>query len=319
MGSELLNQITAVMRKKHMAYKTEQTYIQWIVRYIRFCGTVHPRKLDAEDVSRFLSHLAVNENVAASTQNQALNAIVFLYKQVLGVDIGDFSKHQRAKRPKSLPVVLSREEVRTVISLQDGTPQLITRLLYGCGMRISECLRLRVQDLEFDKNQIMIRQSKGFKDRRTMMPEKLKPILIDQLACAKALHDKDIIEGFGRVYLPYALERKYKNAATEWGWQYVFPSANRSCDPRSNVMRRHHISSQIVGASVRKAVKTSGIPKRVTPHTFRHSFATHLLEDGYDIRTVQELLGHSDVRTTMIYTHVLNKGGMGVNSPLDSL
>ena len=319
MASELLDQVSAVIRKKHMSYRTEQTYIQWIIRYIKFCGTVHPSNLGPEDVSRFLSHLAVDEKVAASTQNQALNAVVFLYKQVLQVEIGDFSKHQRAKRPKLLPVVLSREEVRIVTALQDGLPQLVIRLLYGSGMRISECLRLRVKDLEFDKNQIMIRQSKGSKDRRTMLPELLKSRLIEQLAHAKALHDKDIVEGYGSAFLPYALERKYTKAAREWGWQYVFPSSNRSLDPRSKVIRRHHISSQIIANSVRKAARKGGLTKRVSPHTFRHSYATHLLEDGYDIRTVQELLGHEDVKTTMIYTHVLNKGGMGVKSPLDSL
>ncbi len=319
MASVLLAQVSAVMRKKHMSYRTEQTYIHWIIRYIKFCEMVHPTKLGPEDISRFLSHLAVDEKVAASTQNQALNAISFLYKRVLDIDIGDFSQHERARRPKRLPVVLSKEEVKKVIALQDGLPQLVTRLLYGSGMRISECLRLRVQDLEFDKNQIMIRQSKGFKDRRTMLPEMLKSRLIEQLAHAKVLHDRDIIEGFGEVYLPYALARKYKNAAREWGWQYVFPAANRSVDPLSKVTRRHHLSGQIIGNSVRKATKKAGIAKRVSPHTFRHSFATHLLEDGYDIRTVQELLGHEDVKTTMIYTHVLNKGGMGVKSPLDSL
>lgn len=319
MGSKLLKQIRDVIRKKHMAYSTEQSYVEWIVRYIRFCGTVHPSELGPEDVSRFLSHLATDLNVAASTQNQALNSVVFLYKQVLGLDIGDFSKHERARRPQTLPVVLSKNEVKSVLDLMQGVPKLMARLMYGTGMRVSECVRLRIHDLDFDRNQILIRQAKGFKDRRTMLPESLKPFLIEQMARAKTLHEQDIKNGFGKVFLPYAIERKYPNANREWGWQYLFPAGKYSKDPRSDEIRRHHIDKQVVGQDLRKAVRVAGICKRVSPHTLRHSFATHLLEDGYDIRTVQELLGHKDVKTTMIYTHVLNKGGMGVKSPLDNL
>ena len=257
--------------------------------------------------------------MAASTQNQALNAVVFLYKQALKIDLGDFGPMERAKKPKKIPVVMSVEEVEGVLSFMSGTNRLITQVIYGSGLRVKECMRLRVKDIDFHMNQIIVIDGKGAKDRTTMLPYKIRPLLKDHLSRIKIIHENDLKRGFGEVYLPYALERKYKNAAKEWGWQYVFPAAKISTDPRGGKKRRHHLDESLIRKAVKSAAQKAGIHKMIGPHTFRHSFATHMLENGYDIRTVQELLGHEDVSTTMIYTHVMNKGGLGAKSPLDVL
>jgi len=269
------------------------------------------------EISEFLTYLAVEENVAASTQNQALSALLFLYREVLRKDLDLPIELVWAKRPKRLPTVLTKEETRQVIAQLTGVHRLIIQLLYGGGLRLMECMRLRVKDLDFGHHQIIVRDAKGGKDRVTILPDSvIKPLRI-QLAKAKQLHEQDLAKGYGAVYLPYALERKYPNAHKEWIWQYVFPATQLSRDPRSGAIRRHHLHESTVQKAVKRAAKKAGIAKRVTPHTFRHSFATHLLENGYDIRTVQELLGHKDVKTTMVYTHVLNRGAMAVRSPLD--
>jgi integron integrase len=257
--------------------------------------------------------------VSASTQNQALNAIVFLYRQVLQRELGWLENVERAKRPVKLPVVFTRAEVKAVLNQLDGTKWLMASLLYGCGLRLMEAVRLRVKDLDFAQRQVIVRHGKGGKDRITMLPQRLIEPLRTHLVKVKAVHERDIAEGFGRVYLPFALERKYPSANREWGWQYVFPASKRSMDPRSQVMRRHHIDPTVLQRAVKHAIRKAGLVKPGSCHTFRHSFATHLLENGYDIRTVQELLGHSDVNTTMLYTHVLNRGGRGVHSPLDAM
>ena len=272
-----------------------------------------------QEIETFLTHLAKNLNVASSTQNQAFNALLFLYNQVLDRAFDEKINAIRAKKPRRLPTVMTNEEAMKVINNLSDSNQLMTKLLYGSGLRLMECLRLRVKDIDFGMHQIMVRDGKGKIDRVTLLPESVKADLKEQLDQAKAIHEYDISQGYGKVYLPYALSRKYPNANREWGWQYVFPSKSLSKDPRSNATRRHHIHENSLQKAVKKAVKLSRIPKPVSCHTFRHSFATHLLESGYDIRTVQELLGHKDVNTTMIYTHVLNKGGKGVKSPLDML
>jgi integron integrase len=271
----------------------------------------------AAEVQAFLSDLAVRQTVSASTQNQALNALVFLYNEVLNLEIGALNELVRARRPKRLPVVLTKDEAQRVIAALTGTTQLMTKLLYGAGLRLMECLRLRVKDVDFVANHIIVRDGKGEKDRVTMLPISIKPLLCEHLKRVKILHEKDLADGYGDVYLPEALGRKYPNAAREWSWQYVFPSNNRSRDPRSGAMRRHHANEVGLQRAVRAAASIAQISKPVTPHAFRHSFATHLLEAGYDIRSVQELLGHSRVDTTMIYTHVMNQPGVGVRSPLD--
>jgi integron integrase len=266
-----------------------------------------------------MAHYKHIDKVSSSTQNQAKSALLFLYKQVLEVELPWLDKVEQAKTPKRLPVVLTREEVQKILVALDGTHWLIGSLLYGAGLRIMEALRLRVKDVDFSRKEILVRDGKGFKDRVTMLPQALIPALQSHLEKVRVLHEQDLQEGYGAVYLPYALDRKYPVAPREWGWQYVFPSSKLAVDPRSGEMRRHHVQDQAVQRAVKQAARKAGLPKPVTPHTFRHSFATHLLEGGYDIRTVQELLGHSDVSTTMIYTHVLNKGGKGVTSPLDHL
>lgn len=316
---KLLDQVRGKIRLKHYSIRTEQAYVDWIKRFILHNGKKHPNELGAEEVEAFLTHLAVQGRVAASTQNQAKSALLFLYREVLGDELPWLDNVEQAKTPKRLPVVLTREEVQKVLSQLEGQHRLAAGLLYGAGLRILECLRLRVKDVDFARKEILVRDGKGFKDRVTMLPQSLVPVLQQHLERVKALHEQDLQAGYGAVFLPNALDRKYPNAAREWGWQYVFPSANLSTDPRSGEVRRHHVQDQAVQRAVKQAVRNAGLVKPATPHTFRHSFATHLLEGGYDIRTVQELLGHSDVSTTMIYTHVLNKGGRGVASPLDAL
>ena len=316
---KLLDQVSHVIRKKHYSIRTEQAYLQWIKRFILFHNKRHPKDMGEKEISQYISHLATDRKVASSTQNQALNAIVFLYKQVLKIELGDFGHMERAKKPEKLPTVMSKKEVGQVLAEISGTHRLMAKLLYGCGLRLMECVRLRVKDVDFDQNQVIVRDGKGMKDRSTLLPEQLKPLLSDQLERVKILHEKDLKNGYGEVYLPFALERKYPHASRELAWQYVFPSEKISKDPRSGKMRRHHVSESGLQKAVRYAARKADLFKPVSPHTFRHSFATHLLEAGYDIRTVQELLGHKDVSTTMIYTHVINKGGMGVQSPLDTL
>ncbi len=314
---KLLDQVRGKIRFKHYSIRTEQAYVDWIRRFVLHFDKRHPSDMGAREVEVFLTHLAVQGKVAAATQNQAKAALLFLYREVLGQDLPWLENVEQAKAPKRLPVVLTQSEVQAVLSRLTGTHWLVAGLLYGSGLRIMEALRLRVKDVEFKRGEILVREGKGFKDRVTMLPAMLIEPLGLHLKRVRELHEQDVAEGYGEVYLPYALERKYPNAAREWGWQYVFPSRTRSVDPRSGVVRRHHVQDQAIQRAIKQAVRDAGLVKPATPHTFRHSFATHLLERGYDIRTVQELLGHSDVSTTMIYTHVLNKGGRGVVSPLD--
>lgn len=320
---KLLDQVRGKIRLKHYSIRTEQAYVDWIKRFVLYFGKRHPRDLGAAEVEQFLTHLAVNGKVAASTQNQAKSALLFLYKQVLVMDLPWLENVEQARTPKRLPVVLTRDEVQAVLARLNGTHWLIASLLYGTGMRIMEGLRLRVKDVDFKRHEILIRDGKGFKDRVTMLPVSLAAALQAHLVRVRELHETDLQQGYGAVYLPNALARKYPTAPREWGWQYVFPASKLSTDPRpsegksSGEVRRHHVQDQSVQRAIKQAVRDVGLAKPATPHTLRHSFATHLLEGGYDIRTVQELLGHSDVSTTMIYTHVLNKGGRGVVSPLD--
>lgn len=315
---KLLDQVSEVMRFKHYSLRTERTYREWIRRFILFHGKRHPREMGPTEVSSFLSDLAVRHHVASSTQNQALNALVFLYGQVLHMELGGIGQIERAKRPERLPVVLTRQEVERVLNGMTGTCQLMAKLLYGSGMRLMECVRLRVKDVDFQKNHIVVREGKGFKDRVTILPAAVKEALAEHLKRVKLLHETDLAEGYGRVYLPYALKEKYPTADREWGWQYVFPAAGLSRDPRGGEIRRHHCNEQVLQRAVKDAVRLAGIAKPASCHSLRHSFATQLLENGYDIRTVQELLGHNDVSTTMIYTHVMSKPGVGVRSPLDA-
>jgi integron integrase len=313
---KLLDQVSDLARFRHLSLRTEQAYRNWIKRYIFFHQKTHPRELDAEAVRLFLTHLAVNERVSASTQNQAFNALLFLYRQVLRMEF-NIQGVERARHSRRLPVVLTKAEANAVINQLQGAEQLIVALLYGAGLRIMEAVRLRVKDIDFARNEIRVRDGKGEKDRLTMSPHKLRDALNRQVAIVKAVHQTDLQKGCGDVHLPYALERKYRNAAKEFSWQYLFPASKLSVDPRSGRIRRHHINEQNVQRAVKTALRKAGVRKNGSCHSFRHSFATHLLENGYDIRTVQELLGHKDVRTTMIHTHVLNKGGLGVRSPLD--
>jgi integron integrase len=313
-----LEKCREVMRLKHFSYRTEQTYLPVIRRYLEFHGgRTHPKDMGAPEIRAYLSHLAVEQNVAASTQNVAFSALRFLYRDVLHVALPAIEQVERAQRPARLPEVFTREECRAVLAQLQGTPWLMASLLYGSGLRLMECVRLRVKDVDFGRLQITVREGKGEKDRVTVLPRALAEPLRRQLETARLLHQEDLAAGFGAVCLPYALDRNYPSAGKEWGWQYVFPSSKRSRDPRSGITRRHHLAEDVLQRAVRAAVRRAGIPKKASCHTFRHSFATHLLEDGYDIRTVQELLGHKDVSTTMIYTHVLNRGGRGVRSPLD--
>lgn len=307
------------MRLNHYSLRTEKSYVDWIKRYIRYHGKRHPKELGAAEVEAFLTHLAVARNVSASTQNQAKSALLYLYKVVLAMDLPWLDNVTQAKAPKRLPVVLTQAEVHAVLNRLEGTMWLIASLLYGSGLRIMETLRLRVKDIDFARREILVREGKGFKDRVTMLPLALAQPLKDHLLKVQVLHNEDLAAGYGAVFMPMALDKKYPNAGKDWSWQYVFPSVKLSVDPRSNITRRHHADEKTVQRAVKKAVAAARITKLATPHTLRHSFATHLLEGGYDIRTVQELLGHKDVSTTMIYTHVLNKGGKGVASPLDQL
>lgn len=316
---KLLDQVRDRIRVKHYSIRTETQYVQWIKRFILFHNKRHPQEMGAAEVEAFLTHLAVEGLVAASTQNQALSALLFLYKEVLGIDLPWLNNVVRAKQPQRLPVVLTRSEVREVLARMKGMHGLMANMLYGTGMRLMECVRLRVKDVDFERNEILIRDGKGGKDRVTMLPSSIATGLQAHLEQRRLLFEDDNRIGKANAFLPDALATKYPNAAAEWCWQYIFPSGSYSVDPRSGAERRHHIDEKLLQRAMKKAVSAADIAKPATPHTLRHSFATHLLEAGYDIRTVQELLGHSDVSTTMIYTHVLNKGGRGVLSPLDQL
>jgi integron integrase len=314
---KLLDRMRAEIRVRHYSIRTEETYLDWARRFILFHDKRHPKDMGADEVQSFLSYLAVERNVASSTQNQAKSALLFLYRDVLHIELPWLDEVIAAKMGKRLPVVLTTTEMRALLNGMSGTMGLVASLLYGTGMRLLEGLRLRVKDMEFERREIIVREGKGNKDRVTVLPENLILPLQAHLVKVKALHERDLEAGFGEVYLPHALAVKYPKSARSWGWQFVFPSAVRSIDPRSGVERRHHLYEASVQRAVRESAKFAEIHKPVTPHVLRHSFATHLLQSGYDIRTVQELLGHSDVSTTMIYTHVLNKGGRGVVSPLD--
>ncbi len=314
----LLDRLRAAIRVRHYSIRTEEAYVDWARRYVLFHGKRHPKEMGPAELTAFLTHLATERGVSASTQNQAKSALLFLYREVLGQELPWLDEVVAAKPGKRLPVVLTQTEVRRLLGATSGTMGLVTTLLYGTGMRLLEGLRLRVKDVEFTRREIIVREGKGNKDRVTVLAENLMLPLKAHLDKVKALHERDLDAGFGEVYLPDALALKYPNAARSWGWQYVFPSAVRSVDPRSGTERRHHLHEASVQRAVREAAKLADIHKPVTPHVLRHSFATHLLQAGYDIRTVQELLGHKDVATTMIYTHVLNRGGRGVVSPLDA-
>jgi integron integrase len=315
----LLDQVRDALRVRHYSLRTEASYLQWIKRFILFHKKRHPREMAEPEITAFLTYLAVDKNVAASTQNQALSAILFLYKEVLQLEIGWLDDVIRAKRSVRVPEVLSQDQVRRLLCQLEGIHELVARLLYGTGMRLMEAIRLRVQDIDFHYRQITVRDGKGHKDRVTVLPDSMVVPLQRHLQRVREWHMKDLAEGFGQVYLPYALARKYPNAEREWPWQYVFPAPTRSVDPKSNEIRRHHLCEQNLQRAIKQAAADLGFSSRVRTHTLRHSFATHLLENGQDIRTVQELLGHSDVKTTMIYTHVLQRGGRGVKSPLDRM
>jgi len=318
-NSKLLAQVRDTIRLKHYSIRTEKAYLQWIKRFILYHNKKHPTKMGAIEIEQFLTYLAVKLTVAASTQNQALNAIIFLYKQVLEIELDQLKNITRAKVPQNLPTVFSQEEIKRILIHLEGMSGLANKLIYGSGMRAMECLRLRVQDLDFDRKQITIRQGKGGKDRVTVLPPSLIEPLQAQLKSGIRIHQADLANGHGEAYLPHALARKYPSAAKKWGWQYVFFGQSASKDPRSDKIRRHHLHESSLNRELRRAKKLAGIHKHASCHTLRHSFATHLLEAAYDIRTVQELLGHSDIRTTMIYTHVLQMGASGVKSPLEQL
>ena len=316
---KLLDQVRDVIRRKHFSIRTEQAYVDWIRRFILFHDKRHPREMAEAEVTEFLTYLAREGRVAASTQNQALSALLFLYKQVLKQEIGWLEGVERAKTPARLPVVLTRDEVHKIFAHLQGTHRLMAGLLYGSGLRLMECVRLRVKDVDLGYLRITVRDRKGAKDRITMLPVNVAKSLERHLQKVKAQHEEDLEGGLGNVYLPNAIERKWPGAAGEWAWQYVFPSSRLSVDPRRGKRQRHHMDESVLQSAMKTAARAAGISKPATCHTLRHSFATHLLENGYDIRTVQELLGHKDVRTTMIYTHVLNKPGIGVKSPLDHI
>jgi len=315
--SKLLDQVRDVLRTRHYSYRTEKTYIEWILRYIRFHDIKHPANMGAAEIEAFLTYLAVERSVAASTQNQALAALLFLYREVLSVNLSWLENFRPAKKSSRVPVVLTKDEVKTIIGQIEGTNWLIANLLYGAGLRLNEALRLRVKDIDFGFQQIVVRDGKGGKDRFTVLPTKLIEPLQNQLEAARTLHEQDLHRGLGRVLMPFALERKYPNAAAEWCWQYAFPSKSLSVDPRSGRRGRHHVSPSSLQKAFKDALRKSRVVKNASPHTLRHSFATHLLHDGYDIRTIQDLLGHKEISTTMIYTHVLQNNRLGVRSPID--
>ena len=318
---KLLDDVRKVLHLHHYSIHTERSYVDWIIRFVRFHGLQSCEELFPAEpkIESFLTDLAEHGNVAAATQNQAMNALVFLYKRVLKHAMDGRIDAVRAKKKINVPVVMTREEVAAVISLMNGTSQLVAKLLYGSGLRIMEVVRIRVKDFDFQMKQLTVRSGKGDKDRFTTLSATLIPLLQNHLAKVKTLHQQDAAQGHGEVYLPHALDRKYKQAAREWGWQYVFPARETSVDPRSGVTRRHHVDPSVINKAIKVAVRRTGLTKTISAHTFRHSFATHLLQRGTDIRTLQQLLGHNDVSTTMIYTHVLQLGGQGVPSPLDDL
>ena len=318
---KILDEVREVMRLHHYSIHTERSYCEWIRRFVLYHRMRSRADLAGGEskIEAFLTHLAVDGQVASATQNQAMNALVFLYKKVLQQPLDQSINAVRADRKINVPVVLTREEVSRVIALMHGVPQMIVKLLYGSGLRIMEAVRLRVQDVDFAMKSVTVRSGKGDKDRVTTFPASMIPLLQNHLQKVKIVHDQDLAQGHGAVYLPYALERKYPGAARDWGWQYAFPARDVSIDPRSSVVRRHHVEPNVVNKAIKAATSRAGIVKRVSAHTFRHSFATHLLQRGTDIRTIQELLGHNDVSTTMIYTHILQQGGQGVPSPLDDL
>jgi len=318
---KLLDEVRDVMRLHHYSIHTERTYCDWIKRYIQYHSMISRQDLIEGEakIEAFLTHLAVDKDVAPSTQNQAMNALVFLYKRVLKQSLDQEINAVRATRKINIPVVMTREEVAQVIALMEGVPQLVVKLLYGSGLRIMEAARLRVQDIDYNFKQITVRSGKGAKDRITTFPISVIPLLQNHLAKVRVIHNRDLDQGYGEVYMPNALARKYPNAPKEWNWQYVFPARNISVDPRGGKVRRHHVDPSVVNKAIKAAVHKAGLTKRISAHTFRHSFATHLLQRGTDIRTIQALLGHKDVATTMIYTHVLQQGGQGVLSPLDDL
>jgi len=313
----LREQVHEVMRFRHYSVRTEEAYWGWIRQFILFHDKKHPREMGDGQVEQFLAHLATEKNVAVSTQNQALNALVFLYAQVLHRPLGQLEPFARPSRPARLPVVLTQPEARRLLAAMPPKHALLARLLYGTGLRVMEGVRLRVKDVDFGAGQIIVRDGKGFKDRVTVLPQSLRESLRQQLERARIRHEQDLAEGFGRVHLPYALARKYPQADRQWCWQYVFPAETRSTDPQTGLERRHHVKEENLQRAVKEAAHRAGLTKPVSPHVLRHCFATHLLENGYDIRTVQELLGHKDVTTTQIYTHVMQKPGIGVRSPLD--
>ena len=316
---KLLDQVRQAIRMRHYSPKTEESYVHWIKRFIFFHNKRHPAEMAEPEIARFLSNLATELRVSGSTQNQALNALLFLYHQVLGKEIGYVNGVVRAKKAPRLPVVLTRGEIQALLGNLDGSEKIMATLLYGAGLRLMECCRLRVKDIDFSQNQIVVRAGKGDKDRYTMLPAAVKEVLIKHLDDGKRQHQNDVEKNLGRVVLPNALDRKYPNAGREWAWQWVFPATRYYVDRETGREYRHHLHESVLQKAVREAVRNAGIAKPATCHSMRHSFATHLLEDGYDIRTVQELLGHNDVSTTMIYTHVLNRGGRGVQSPADRL
>lgn len=316
---KLLDQVRGAIRARHYSRRTEEAYVYWIRKYILFHGKRHPRELGAAHVTAFLTALAIKDRVSASTQNQALSGLLFLYRFVLRVELGDIVPPPRARTPHHIPVVLSQMDVKRVLDALDGVPRLVATLLYGAGLRLQECLEVRVKDLDFERREITVRRGKGQKDRRVMLPESVREPLRVHLAAVRVQHEADLRAGLGRVILPDALERKLPSAATDWRWQFVFPAGRICRDPKFGPPSRFHVHESLIQKAVAAAALRAGLTVRVTCHTFRHSFATHLLETGSDIRTVQELLGHSDVSTTMIYTHVLNRGGLGVKSPMDRL
>jgi integron integrase len=317
----LLDEARKVLRLHHYSIHTERSYVEWIVRFVRFHGMRSRQDLFPAEpkIEAFLTDLALHRHVAAATQNQAMNALVWLYKRVLNHAMAGHINAVRAHKKITVPVVMTRDEVAAVLSLMHGTSQVVAKLLYGSGLRIMEAVRLRVKDIDYQMKQLTVRSGKGDKDRFTTFPATLTPLLQSHLAGVKTLHQQDLAQGYGAVYLPHALTRKYPHAAKEWGWQYVFPARHLSVDPRSGLTRRHHVDPSVINKAIKVAVRRAGLTKLISAHTFRHSFATHLLQRGTDIRTIQHLLGHHDVATTMLYTHVLQQGGQGVPSPLDDL